>query len=320
MRKIITSALAASILMACSESAEETPSVDTVSFEENEIKSGELAGTYVNAGDGAPVVIMVPGSGPTDRDGNSMTGLKSNALKFIAEDLAKAGTSSVRVDKHGMFGSEASGDAFAATVDSYAADYRNWAATMTEKTGQSCVFLLGHSEGGTMITAAAIDQTNICGVILVSAAGRRLSDVIREQLESNPANKPVLDDAMAALAALENGEKYDTTDMHPALLSLFNPRVQDYLISLFAIDPAELLGELDIPKLVIQGNNDIQVSVADAQRLADKSGAKLVILDGINHVLKPAPTDRMGNIAVYNTPDLPVDAAVSQAIIGFIKE
>ena len=53
-----------------------------------------------------PVFLIVPGSGPTDRDGNSPLGIAAAPYRLLAEALAKRGYPSVRIDKRGMFGSE----------------------------------------------------------------------------------------------------------------------------------------------------------------------------------------------------------------------
>ena len=313
-------------LLACTESAQDFPSTDrdpatTQNTEpvSMDIQSGKLNGTWLNAGDNTPVVIMVPGSGPTDKEGNGI-GFKANMFKSLAEELARSGISTVRVDKRGMFSSKAAGDPNKVTVDIYAEDYRNWMKTVTQTTGRDCAFLLGHSEGGLMVTAAAVGQKDICGVLLLSAPGFRLGDVLRKQLNDNPANAVILDDAMNIIDTLEAGETANVTGLHPALQQLFAPVLQDYWISLYQHDPAELLGKVNAPKIVIQGSHDIQVSVEDAKRLADISGAELVILDGISHVLKPAPAERNANIRSYNSPDKPVDGRMVQAVADFIKD
>jgi pimeloyl-ACP methyl ester carboxylesterase len=155
----------------------------------------------------------------------------------------------------------------------------------------------------------------------VSGAGRKLSDVIREQLRSNPANAPVLATAMAALDALDRGEHVDVTGMNPALLSLFRPQVQDYLIDMFRHDPAKLAASLALPLLIVQGERDIQVSVADAKALAAaQPEAKLVLVPAMNHVLKDVASDeRAANLATYADPSLPVDPALVDAIAEFVK-
>ena len=317
---------AAFIFSACSQSApQETkapvspPDEVKAAYTESEVSADKLFGSYLNAGADTPIVVIVPGSGPTDRDSNNSQ-MKSNALKFLAQGLADNNISSIRVDKRGMFASKDAGDANAVTVDIYAEDYRRWAQEAIKLSGQDCVYLLGHSEGGLMVTAAALGQKNICGVITVAAPGRRLSDVLREQLKANPANGFLLKDAEAAIRALEKGERVDVTELNPLLKPLFYPAVQDFLISVFAADPAQMLAQVSAPALVIQGEHDIQVSVEDAKRLSETSSAKLVLIPGMNHVLKPAPKNRIMNAMSYNSPDKPIDPAVTEAIVGFISE
>jgi len=158
-------------------------------------------------------------------------------------------------------------------------------------------------------------------VISVSGAGRKLSDVIRDQLRSNPANAPVLDTAMAALNSLEAGQHVDVTNMHSALQRLFAPQVQDFLIDMFHHDPAKLAGSLKVPLLIIQGEHDVQVSTADANALAAAQPmAKLVLIPTMNHVLKDvASEDRAANLSTYSDPSLPVDTRAVEAIAEFVK-
>ncbi len=314
---ILTTAILAT---ACANATTETETTDISeihNWTETDIQSGQLGGTYVNAGENKPVVIIVPGSGPTDKDGNN-GGMTSNSLKFLAHDLAERGISSVRVDKRGLYSSSGAGNADEVSVEIYAQDYRNWVKAVTTETGRNCAYLLGHSEGGLMVSVAAAGQDNVCGVITVASPGFPLSDVLRKQLSDNPANAPILEDALKAIDQLESGQKVDVSAMHPALLQLFAPTVQGYLISLFQVDPGEALAKTDVPNLVIQGSHDIQVSVEDARRLSKMSGAELVILDGISHVLKTAPSDRMANIASYNSPDTPIDPGIVSGIADFI--
>ena len=283
---------------------------------------GPLAGTLLDAGNNAPIVLMIPGSGPTDRDGNSPMGMTAAPLRMLAEALASNGISSVRVDKRGMFGSKAAiPDANKVTIADYAADTHSWAASIRTRTGASCVWVLGHSEGALVALAAAQDPKDICGVILVSGAGRKLSDVIREQLRANPANAPVLDSAMAALDTLDKGGHVDVSAMHPALQKLFAPQVQDFLIDVFRYDPAKLAASLKVPLLIVQGERDMQVSTADAQALAAaQPKAKLDLVPRMNHVLKDIDSDdRAANFATYSDSSLPIDAGIADTIVEFVK-
>jgi pimeloyl-ACP methyl ester carboxylesterase len=283
---------------------------------------GPLEGSFVDAGKHTPVVLIIPGSGPTDRDGNNPMGMTAAPYRLLAEALASKGVSSVRIDKRGMFGSKAAiADPNKVTIGDYAIDAHSWVAAIQKQTGAECVWVLGHSEGALVALAAVQKPGGVCGVILVSGAGRRLSDVIREQLRSNPANAPVLDSAMAALDALDRGQHVDVTGMNPALLPLFRPQVQDYLIDMFRQDPAKLAASVKVPLMIVQGERDIQVSTADAKALAAaQPKAKLVLVPTMNHVLKDVTSDdRAANMATYRDPSLPVDRTLVDAIVGFVK-
>ncbi len=283
---------------------------------------GPLRGTLLLPSvDEAPVVLIIPGSGPTDRDGNNALGVKASTYRLLAEELARRGIASARVDKRGMFASaEAVVDPNAVTLDDYARDVRAWIATIREHTGRDCIWLLGHSEGGTVALLAAVDDDRVCGVIAVATPGRPYGDVIREQLRANPDSAPILDEAFAALARLEAGERVDTTGMHPALLSLFANEIQGFVINLLSHDPAALIANLDVPVLVLQGTRDIQVTPADAERLgAANKSAVVVLLDDTNHVLKTVTSaNRSANLATYADPDLPLAPGVIPALITFI--
>lgn len=284
---------------------------------------GDIHGTLIDAGSKAPAVLIIPGSGPTDRDGNNPMGVKAAPYRLLAEGLAERGITSVRADKRGLFASKSAvADANAVTLADYAADAHGWARTLRSKTGNACIWLVGHSEGGLVALKAAQDLTGICGVVLVAAPGRRMGDIIREQLRSNPANAPLLDSALAAIAALEAGRRVDVTGMNSALLPLFAPQVQGYLIDLMAADPARLAKGLTVPLLIVHGREDLQVAEADANALHEaQPKSRLVALPGMNHVLKTVPPgDRAANYAAYADPSLPLAPGLVDAIAAFVTK
>jgi len=169
--------------------------------------------------------------------------------------------------------------------------------------------------------AAAGESTDICGLVLVAAAGRPLGVVLREQLRANPANAPLLGQALTAIAELEAGRHFNTAMMDPALLPLFAPPIQGFLISAFSYDPAKLLRGYGRPVLILQGQRDIQVSEADARLLkqADPQ-ATLVLLPNANHVLKQVDSDDISaNVATYADPGLPLAPGVLDAISSFLR-
>jgi pimeloyl-ACP methyl ester carboxylesterase len=148
---------------------------------------GPLKGTMLAPASGRlAMMLIIPGSGPTDRDGNNPLGVKAATYRLLAGGLAERGIGTVRIDKRGMFASAAAvADGNAVTVDDYVADVGAWISVIRKETGVSCVWLLGHSEGGIVALAAAQKLPDICGLVLVSAAGRPLGEVLRMQLRAN---------------------------------------------------------------------------------------------------------------------------------------
>ena len=285
--------------------------------------AGPLRGTLVVAQvPRAPVVLVVPGSGPTDRDGNNALGIKAATYRLLAEGLASAGISSVRIDKRGMFGSAgAVPDPNAVTISDYVTDVAAWSDVIRTKTKSNCIWIAGHSEGGLVALAAAQKIPKICGLLLISTAGRPLADVLREQLKANPANVPFLDQALLTIDRLKSGARVNASELHPALMPLFHPLVQGFWIDAFSYDPAKLAAAYKGPMLILQGTHDLQTSVTDAELLAHANlGAKLALLPQVNHVLKKVDTtDRAINIATYANPNLPLASGVVEAVSEFIK-
>jgi uncharacterized protein len=256
---------------------------------------GPLAGTLLDPDAKAPLVLLIPGSGPTDRDGNNPLGVAGGPYRQLAEALAAKGIATLRIDKRGLFGSKAAqADPNAVTAADYAADVQAWSKVARARTGRVCIWLLGHSEGGLVALQAAQAPAGICGLILVSSIGRPMGAVLREQLRANPANAP--------------------------LQTLFPDRLQGYWIDLLSHDPARLVAAVKLPVLILQGTRDLQVSVADAEALhRAQPKATLTLLPGINHVLRPvASDDRAANLATYRDATLAISPSVAEAVATFV--
>lgn len=261
--------------------------------------------------------VIIAGSGPTDRDGNSPIGVTGGVYRQLAEGLAQRGIASVRFDKRGIAASAPAATSEAnLTFDTYIDDAKAWARLTAEKTGAPCVWLIGHSEGALVAQAAAADNPGVCGLVLLSPVGVRANVELRRQLEPKlpPTVKPEVDHIMSELEAGRT-----VAETPPYLAALFRPSIQPYLISYFVVDPQALITAYDRPVLLGHGSTDIQVIPANSETLlAAQPKAERVVFEGLNHVLRQAPTDPAGNAATYGDASIPLGAEVVPAVADFI--
>ena len=282
---------------------------------------GPVVGTLSGPNDG-PAMVLIPGSGPTDRNGDNPMGLTGGVFVQLAEALNAEGIAVLRYDKRGMFGSQAAiADGNAVTLGAYADDARGFVDLLRDR-GRECVWLAGHSEGGVVaLTEAARNPEGLCGVLLIATPGRPLLDVIEAQLSAQlpPA---MMGPVAEGLASLRAGKTFDVETLAPPLRAMFNPGVQPYLIDAGNADPAALAGQVSVPMLILSFDEDIQVVEEDADALsAGQPGATRVDLPNVNHAFKPvaAGADRMTNVATYADADLKIDPAIADTIVAFVK-
>lgn len=280
--------------------------------------SGELFGSLLlpKSDTPVPVVLIISGSGPTDRDGNNPDGGRNDSLKRLAWVLAKHNIASVRYDKRGVAASlAATPDERNLSVEAYVADAQAWGHELKTDPRFGKLILLGHSEGA-LIASLAAPNIDAAAVISLSGSARPIDQVLRQQL-SNRLPPPLMLRSNELLDSLKAGHTDD--NVPPQLQVIFRPSVQPYLISLFRQDPAAAFAKLKMPALIIQGSNDIQVGVGDAKALkAAKPDAELALIEGMNHVMRIVPNDVKRQLASYKDPQLPLAAELGARILEFI--
>jgi len=303
-------------------------------YEESEVilntKTGNISGTLTIARKPkiSPVVLIIAGSGPTDRDGNSALNLKSDAYKMLAIKLAANGISSLRYDKRGIGKSNlALKKESEANFNNYVNDAVEWLKLLKSDKRFSKIIIIGHSEGS-LIGILAAKQLNMDGFISLAGAGRSADEIILEQIKNSyPKYVP---EAKNILDSLLIGKMVDS--IKPEMKSLFRKSVQPYMISWLKYDPSVEIKDLKIPILIIHGTTDVQLPVEDANLLATSTSAsttfsnsvsstkaKLVIIKNMNHVLKDCDDDIKKNLATYNNPDLPLNKELVTEIVSFIN-
>ncbi|MBK9255641.1 MAG: alpha/beta hydrolase [Saprospiraceae bacterium] len=261
-----------------------------------------------------PVVLIISGSGPTDRDGNNAS-MKNNSLKMWADTLATQGIASLRYDKRGI------GESIFQNlseeelrIEHFMDDAKSWITMLRKDNRFSKVIVAGHSEGS-LLGMVAAKEAKADAYISVAGIAVKASEVLLKQIE---ANAPILKDQSGVLLdSLSKGFKVE--NVNPFLQSLFRKSVQPYLISWFRYNPSQIIADMQIPILVVQGTHDIQVETENGTLLVQANKkAELAEIEGMNHILKIAPADRNQNIKTYNDPDLPLAPQFVNETVRFL--
>jgi len=309
-------ALSFLLLLICFTSIQAIPNTDTTSTPFNlTTPTGTIMGTLLMPGGSSkmPVVLIIAGSGPTDRNGNNPM-MKNESLHMLAQGLAAKGIASVRFDKRGIAASASAGKKEAdLRFDDYIQDAIAWIELLKKDTRFSKVIVAGHSEGSLIGMMAANGRAD--GFISIAGAGKAANQILKDQLATQPAM--VKDPSYRIIDSLVQGNTVN--DVSPMLFSLFRPSVQPYMISWFKYNPVIEIAKLNIPVLIVQGTNDLQITTADADALATaKPTAKKVVIQKMNHVLKIVEGGQVENVASYSNPTLPVSEELVKEVVSFV--
>jgi alpha-beta hydrolase superfamily lysophospholipase len=266
-----------------------------------------------------PVVLIIAGSGPTDRDGNvAIANAYTNNLKYLAQALAQAGFASVRYDKRGLAGSAAAAPKEAdLRFDTYVDDATAWLELLKGDQRFSSIGVVGHSEGS-LIGMLAARQAGASAFVSLAGVAQNAAEIVRLQLKTR-LSAPLAERGEAILRGLEQGQI--TQDVPKELTAIYRESVQPYLISWFRYNPSQEIPKLSIPVQIVHGSTDINVNVAEAEALKRaKPEAELVIVNGMNHVLKSVPADMKLQMASYNDPALPIASELSTSVTAFLRK
>jgi len=260
------------------------------------------------------LVILIAGSGPTNRSGNQI-GMKNNSLKYLAQGIAKEGTAVFSYDKR-IFAMMAAGnlDEKSLRFEDFIGDAKDVIAFFRNKDEYRKIIVAGHSEGA-LIGVVAAQDNRADAYISLAGAGRTLDQIIVDQIAEQAPN--MRGEVEGYFTKMRNGEDFQS---HPMLESVFRESVRPYLLSSMKYDAKAEIKKLKIPVLIVNGTKDLQIKVPEAESLrAAKPDAKLVIIENMNHVLKEIKGDDAANKASYSDPDLPVISELLSAVNQFIK-
>lgn len=260
-----------------------------------------------------PLVIFIHGSGNVDRNGNQAgVGINANYIKTLADSLNNNGIAFYRYDKRTatLSNLDKLGNI---TLNDFVADVKIAIDHFKDDPRFSTLFLIGHSQGSLVGMLSITPE--IKGYISIAGPGQSIDKTIAEQLNNqNP--------DLAKLAG-EHLSELSTTDtilsVHPFLMQLFAPQNQKFLKSWMLMDPSEEIKKIKIPLLLLNGEEDLQVTDKDFMILkAAQPNAQGVLIPHMNHVLKDV-NSMEENQNSYFQENFPLSSRLVDLITEFIK-
>lgn len=285
-------------------------------------KKDTLYGTLLSQGkDGKkinklPVMLIIPGSGPTDRNGNSQLIPGTNdSFKLLADSLLNNGIATFRYDKMGVGKSQFSGTEEDLRFEDNV-EIANNAIQTLKNLGFKKVYIAGHSQGS-LVGMLTAQQNEVKGFISIEGSGINAYALIQEQLKKSLPEE-MQKSTLQKMDSIKNG--YTVTKYNPALASLLRESLQPYLRSYFKYTPTNEIAKLKIPIMVIQGGQDLQTTTKEGEMLRDAaSDAEYLFFENMNHVLKMVDESEEQNRAAYTDPDFPLPKELAIKIANWIK-
>ncbi|HEX7086593.1 MAG TPA: alpha/beta fold hydrolase [Vicinamibacterales bacterium] len=272
-----------------------------------------------------PAIVLLAGSGPTDRD-EVVAGIPIFGL--LAAPLADAGYHVLRYDKRGI--GQSGGRAESGTIEEYAEDARAAVRFLRKRkdVDPDRIVLLGHSEGALAAMLAASRDDDIAALVLVGAPSVPGGELVLEQqqyllgrMNLTEAERTARIELQKRIQAAVVGEGSWDGIAEPLRRQADTSWFQSFL----RFTPADVIAKTEQPILIIQGELDKQVMPHHADRLAEmararkdapKDAVEVVRLDKVNHLLVQATT---GNIEEYSSlTGQNVDPRVASATIEWL--
>ncbi|MGE5537282.1 MAG: alpha/beta hydrolase family protein [Gemmatimonas sp.] len=295
--------------------------------------AGSLMLPTAAAPGGTPAILLLQGSGPTDRDGNQRPALVTDLERQVAELLASEGVASLRYDKRGMHENRSTMPADAKDLPSFFAwsafvdDARAALRFLSAQPGidDRRVGVLGHSEGGLFAVALSASESPRI-LVLASTPARPLGEVIHDQIArhldrqgATEAQRAFFLDADLRVQSHIRATGLVPADVPAGIAAFYPSYLGPYLRSALEFDPGSMVKRLRIPTLAIYGGADAQVSAErDAPLMASaldrrSDGSRNVVVPGVSHNLK--------KVASAEDPGFagPLDEAVKREVVTFLR-
>ena len=282
-----------------------------------EVKGGYLYGNLLEPRDNSKntIVIITAGSGPTDRDGNSLI-LKgrNDSLKSLAYGLKDKGIASFRYDQRPSGKSYKSLTNKNVKFDFLVEDLVECIKYIKANKDYDKIYLIGHSQGA-LISVLAAQKEEVDGVVTIAGAVRPIDMILLDQVKRQ--DKELANILEEELSKIRAG--MESTSGNKEIKQLLNGENGEFLRRWMEYDPVVEIKKLDIPVYFIYGTSDLQVSPIELDYLDDIiKGSNYKILENMNHVLKVSPEDDKENLKRYSFPGYPLHPELISSIEEFI--
>lgn len=259
------------------------------------------------------LVIIIGGSGPTDRNGNQSF-LKNNSLKNLAEELSSNKIATFRYDKRIVKQIKQGNIDRNIMFNDFVTDAISVIIYFKKNDLFNHIFILGHSQGSLVGMLAAEGRAD--GFISIAGVAQSIDNIVIEQIART---YPSLSkDAESVFAYLRKGKKTDNYPME--LASVFNKDIQSFMMNWMQYNPQEEIKKLQMPILLINGTKDLQVEPKEAKLLNEAvPGSSLELIDNMNHVLVTIEGDNLENSKSYNESFRKISPQLIEAILKFVK-
>ncbi len=267
-------------------------------------------------------ILLIAGSGPTDRYGNSPAGIQTNCYALLAEALQEAGYATLSYDKRGIAASYYLHSEELLTdchFTHYVEDAWSWVKVLYQR-GFERVVIAGHSEGSTIALAVAESHPEVSAVISLCGAAWPIDQILKMQLGAQllPSHYALYASACRILDQLKQGEA--PTEVPSTLATLFPAYLNTFYYEQMQYDPQQLLRRLTCPVLLVGGGHDSQITAENTRTLKGCAPkAQWIIVEQMCHVLKDAEAGPVSSQLVsYTTPSLPLSAPLVPALLDFL--
>jgi uncharacterized protein len=304
----------------------ERPGDEAVRIEANGfLLAGTISKPSTPAAGPLPAIVLVGGSGPTDRD-ETVAGIP--IFGQLAGALADSGFLVIRYDKRGV--GQSGGRPESATLNDYAEDLRSVIRYLSDRkdVDRRRLAVVGHSEGGSVGMIAAAKENRIAALVLVATIGvtgaelnmAQVTHAVSRSTQTEAERQSTIELQQRIQTAVLTGKGWEA--IPPGLRRQADiPWFQSFL----SYDPARSMSDIRQPILIVQGLLDTQVAPTNADRLEQLAKARkrsapveVVKVPGVNHLLVPAVT---GEVDEYSTlADESVSPAVSDAIRDWLMK